>query len=40
MGIDPSGLGSDDSAFVGRDNFKARLLSLESKSDAKSVAGL
>ena len=40
MGIDPSWLGSDDSAFVWRDNFKARLLSLESKSDAKSVAWL
>lgn len=40
LGIDPSWLGSDDSAFVGRDNFKARLLSLESKSNEKTVAGI
>lgn len=38
--IDPSWLGADDSALVGRDSFKARLLSLESKSTEKTVAWL
>jgi len=38
MWIDPSWWGWDQSAFVGRDTFKARVLSLEDKSDTKSIA--
>lgn len=38
MWIDPSWGGGDKSAFVGRDTFKARVLSTEDKSDPKSIA--
>lgn len=40
LGIDPAWLGRDESKFVGRDTFKARVLSSEKLSDAKSVAGI
>lgn len=38
MGIDPSGIGKDMTAFVIRDNFKARLIYQERISSPKSIA--
>lgn len=38
FGIDPAGDGDDEAAQVGRDNFKAKVLSLEKKSSPKSIA--
>ncbi len=40
MGIDPAWQGRDESKFVARDNFKARVIGSEKTSDAKSVAGI
>lgn len=40
LGIDPAGQGRDESKFVVRDNFKARVVASEKTSDAKSVAWL
>jgi hypothetical protein len=38
MGIDPAWLGRDESKFVARDTFKAKVIWSEKTSDAKSVA--
>lgn len=38
MGVDPSGEGKDKTAWVGRDNFKAKILGYEQTSTPKSVA--
>lgn len=38
LGVDPAGEGKDKSRWVLRDNFKAKLVATESKSDSKSVA--
>lgn len=40
MGIDPSGQWRDDSKFVWRDTFKAKVIWSEKVSDPKSVAGI
>lgn len=40
LGIDPSGQWEDESLFVGRDNFKAKILACEGKSNEKTVAGI
>lgn len=36
--LDPSGEGSDESIWVVRDNFKAKIVAKEKKSDPKSIA--
>jgi hypothetical protein len=38
MGIDPAGEGNDKTIWIGRDNFKARVLATERISDSKSIA--
>jgi len=40
MGIDPSWAGRDDSKFIARDSFKARVVWSEKISDPKSIASL
>ena len=38
LGIDPSGEGSDTTAFVGRDNFRAKILASEKISNPMTIA--